>query len=77
MVRPNPATTQIQIVSDEERLEQDVYYQLFDLTGRLIYQDRLMEEVHSLEISDITPGVYILKISDNRQTLKTFKIVKQ
>ena len=77
MVRPNPATTQIQIVSDEERLEQDVYYQLFDLTGRLICQDRLMEEVHSIGISDITPGVYILKISDNRQTLKTFKIVKQ
>lgn len=76
-VSPNPTAHWIQIVTNEDVVSQNANYQLFDLTGRLLRQDLLTEMTQMVDISDFTPGIYILKIMNNHQTLKTIKIVKQ
>lgn len=76
-VRPNPATSWIQIVSDNNLSEQNAYFQLFDLSGRLLLQDGITDNIQTVDLNNFTSGLYILKVGSNNQTLKTFKIVKQ
>lgn len=76
-VFPNPATDMIRISLDETLLSQSPVYELFDLSGRLLQQDRLTDASQTVNLSNFVPGLYILKVSDNNQTLKTFKIVKK
>jgi len=76
-VFPNPATDLIQISTDETFLSQEPVYQLFDLSGRLLQQEKLTDATQSISLSNFVPGMYILKVTHNKETLKTFKIVKQ
>ena len=76
-VQPNPTTSFVQISLDEELLGQDLRFELYDLTGRLVRQNALMDESNVVDLSDFTSGLYMMKVLDNQKVLKTFKIVKQ
>ena len=76
-VQPNPTTNFVQINLDEELLGQDLRCELYDLTGRLVRQNALIDELNMVDLTDFTSGLYIMKVLDNHKVLKTFKIVKQ
>lgn len=60
IVYPNPVKDSLTIVSKEE-----LYYYLFDISGRLVQQGKVTKQI------EIPKGYYILKIGN-----RTFKIVK-
>jgi len=73
-VYPNPTTGELRITSDELRIEN---VEVFDIYGRkLIEQKAEGRKQKALDISELQPGVYFIKIqTDNEITTK--KIVKR
>ena len=75
-VLPNPTTGIIRVINDNNSVE-PAFYQLFDLNGRLLLQDNLSVDMPTIDIRQLSSGLYLLKVIDQRQAVKTFKIVKQ
>ena len=76
-VFPNPTTDFVSISMDgyESALGQRSY-QLYDLQGRLLKQDVLIQMETQINVSDLRASIYLLQVSNNNRILKTFKIVK-
>ena len=66
-VFPNPATTQITIGGDVNRIE------LFDITGKCLMNTNNA----TLDISNLAAGLYMIRIIDNNNNINTQKIVKK
>ncbi|MBR9860238.1 T9SS type A sorting domain-containing protein [bacterium] len=71
---PNP-------VEDELRIwvtgpEQNIRIQLFDVHGRLVFEKTVLGPGEYPIQIDMSPGMYILRISNNKESLETFKIIK-
>lgn len=68
-VYPNPVTDIVNISCDEEFIAE-----LCDIYGSMV----LMSSDKEIDVSDITPGVYILVIKNNtNKPLRIFKIIKK
>lgn len=52
-------------------------YQLFDAQGKLIRKDVISQSKSELNFSDIPSAMYIIKINQHGENLKTFKIIKK
>ncbi len=75
-ISPNPFSTSININS--ENLKEDDYtISVYDLPGKIIYQTKKQfSNKTSVELSDLTKGIYFLKITGNHFAA-TKKILKQ
>lgn len=75
-VYPNPATGFINL--RVEKYDSDnLVYKLFDMNGTL-FQEKMVEgDVTQIQLGNILPGTYLLKIVDNQKEIKTFKIIKK
>lgn len=72
-VYPNPLTDKLNIVSS--RADDSYMLQIFDITGKEVYQSSIKDANTSVNISKLNAGNYIVKISSNDVT-KTFKVTK-
>lgn len=52
-------------------------YQLFDAQGKLIRKNVISQSKSELNFSDIPSAMYIIKINQHGENLKTFKIIKK
>lgn len=52
-------------------------YQLFDAQGKLIKKDVISQSKSDLDLSSLPSAVYILRINQNGENLKTFKVIKK
>ncbi|PQA94578.1 secretion protein [Chryseobacterium shigense] len=52
-------------------------YQLFDAQGKLIKKDRISQSKSELDLSSLPSSVYIIRINQNGENLKTFKVIKK
>ena len=74
-IYPNPTTEYLTLdVKDFSLVELD--YVLFDLRGRELDRQELSENKTIIEMRDFPPSTYFLKVSDGKNVMKTFKIVK-
>ena len=76
-VMPNPTTDNIRIVLNEDADLDNIQYQLYDLTGRLLQQDVLTEYNTTISLGGYCSGMYSLIIRNNDQILHSTKILKQ
>lgn len=67
---PNPASDQLTI---ESNLAADL--NIYSLEGKLIRQEKVTPGTLSLDISDLTTGVYLLAFVNNGEVLKRDKLV--
>jgi hypothetical protein len=74
-VYPNPVTDYLQLKVSEGRFE-NLSYQLYRSDGKLLQNKEIRSEETSVSMKDLTPGAYILKLTENRKDIKTFKIIK-
>ncbi|MBR0078543.1 MAG: T9SS type A sorting domain-containing protein [Bacteroidales bacterium] len=72
-VYPNPATTTLTVVLPEHHTVG--FYRIFDAFGKMVDSRRTSE--NSLNISGLTPGLYILQLTDNEGKTFTQKFVKE
>ncbi|REC80411.1 T9SS C-terminal target domain-containing protein [Chryseobacterium elymi] len=52
-------------------------YQLFDSQGKLIKKNMISQSKSELNLSSLPSAVYIIRINQNGENLKTFKVIKK
>lgn len=72
---PNPATDWLILKADHYDNE-SLSFQLFDLNGRLLLNNRVHANETSITMLDYQFGVYLLKVFNYNKEIKTFKILK-
>jgi hypothetical protein len=73
IIYPNPTEDLLNIKAS---LYEDVSYALYDEMGKLILQGRLLSEQTAFEVSPLATGRYSLVLSNSKENLKTFNIIK-
>ena len=75
-VYPNPAVGYVNLKIGKY----DTYnlrYMLFDMNG-MLFQERKVEGDETLiQLGNLLPGIYFLRVTDNNKEIKTFKIIKK
>ncbi len=72
---PNPVMDYLQLKISNGRFE-NLSYQLYGTDGRLLQNKEIRSNETSVSMKDLTPATYILKVTENRKEIKTFKIIK-
>lgn len=72
---PNPVRDYLQIKVNDDRFV-DLSYQLYGTDGKLLLNKEIQGKETSVSMKDLTPATYILKVTENRKEIKTFKIIK-
>jgi hypothetical protein len=75
-VYPNPASDFLKLVIADYNLE-NLTCQLYDSNGGLIQNSKIINKETIIYTGDLAPAVYFLKVTDNYNEIKTFKIIKK
>ena len=75
VVYPNPTSSYVNLKIENYDF-QDLSYQLFDLTGKQIYYQKITNSETQIELENLPKNVYLLQVADQNKTIKTFKIIK-
>lgn len=70
-IYPNPSTGIFNIVS-----QQVVAVEIYDLLGKLVYNQQLVSGTNSVDISNLNTGVYLLKATDTNGNFQSHKLIK-
>lgn len=71
---PNPASDQLTLTAEKDPV--NLYYQLFDIHGKLLSTEKLVGKQTFIKMALFPPAAYLIKVSDPVTVLKTFKIIK-
>ena len=52
------------------------HYMLYNILGELIERGLVLDERTEIDFSALTPAVYILRVTDNKEEVRLFQIVK-
>jgi hypothetical protein len=74
-VYPNPSSDYITLKVESYNVE-DLLYQLFDLNGKLLENKILTGNETKIDMNNLVPATYYLKIIQNENAIKTFQIIK-
>ena len=72
---PNPVTEFLKLKVESYKVE-DLSYQLYDMNGRLLENKKITGNETSIAMSNHSPAIYFLKITEANKEVKTFKIIK-
>lgn len=75
-VYPNPTTASVNL-SIANYNSENISYQLFDLNGRSIQTNKIVEKETQISLDNLSNAIYLLTVSDNNKSLKTFRIIKK
>lgn len=75
-VYPNPTTALVNLNIQNYNSE-NITYQLFDLNGRSIQNNKILQKETQISLENLSNAIYFLTVSDNNKSLKTFKIIKK
>ena len=75
MVYPNPTTSFVNLKINNFDF-QDLNYQLTDLNGREIANQKIAASETVIELQNLSNAIYLLNVNDKNKTIKTFKIIK-
>lgn len=74
-VYPNPSVSLINLNVGKQDL-QGLTFELFDLQGKSLYTQKIIDSLTSINMEEYSAGNYFLKISGSGKEFKTFKIIK-
>ena len=72
---PNPVTDFL-ILRVDRYDPKDLSYQLFDINGRMVMIGRIIGEETIIDMTGQTRALYLLKVTDNNEIIKVFRIIK-
>jgi hypothetical protein len=75
-VWPNPTAGPTSLISrDLEKYDADLFYQVTDANGKLLLENKLVQERTDLNLGDYPPGNYFLNVRTSRVQIQQFKLV--
>ena len=72
-IYPNPATMVLNLSSTEMM---DFTICITDITGRVISTERVLDSSHVIDVSNLTPGIYLLHLETPVGATKSIKFIK-
>jgi hypothetical protein len=72
---PNPTNDYLTLSADNFETS-NLSYQLFYMKGKLLESKKLEGNQTRIVMSNLVPATYFLKVTQNNQEIKTFKIIK-
>ncbi|MBP1673147.1 MAG: hypothetical protein H6Q25_962 [Bacteroidetes bacterium] len=72
-VRPNPATDNFTVTLAENT---PANVQLFNIVGQMVYNQKTTEESLTVNVNNLTSGIYMLKVTQNGRTYTSKVVVK-
>jgi len=76
IVYPNPTTENVNLSITNFSLE-NLEYELYDVTGKLISQQKITANETLISMENLFAGNYFIAVNENSKNLKTFKIIKK
>jgi len=73
-VFPNPAENHIILTVENPESEMNFY--LYDNNGKLVKQEKIISKQTKIVLTEISNGIYFLRINNNEKEIKSFKIIK-
>ena len=73
-VYPNPTTNFLTL---KVKNTNNISYQLFDMQGRIIESKKVIDNTTTVEMENLPTAIYFLRVSENNQIVKIFKIIKK
>ncbi len=73
---PNPTTDYLTLKIESITVE-NLTYQLFDVSSKLIESKKIIGNETSIQTGNLIPAIYFLKVNQGNIIVKTFKIVKK
>jgi hypothetical protein len=72
---PNPTTDYLTLTIDNIELS-TLNFQLFDISGKLIESKKITSTTETIRMENLPSATYFLKVVNNNNKIKTFKIIK-
>jgi len=72
---PNPVTDHLILRIDLNNYE-NLRFMLFDISGRIVQNGKVVNRETIIEMADLTRTTYILKVLEKEKEIKTFRIIK-
>lgn len=72
---PNPTTDFLTLKIDNHDFK-DLELQLYNSQGRMLRQETLLYQETQIEMQNLAPATYFVRITENNQIIKNFKIIK-
>ena len=74
-IYPNPTTDYLNLKVENEN-DEILSYQLFDMNGRLVDTQKLTGNATTIDMEAFQTSTYLLKVTNEQTTIKTFRIIK-
>lgn len=75
IIYPNPTRSIISLSMESLECE-NIKFQLFDLNGILIREQKIESKEIDISMNNLSPSTYFLKVIKDKKAVKTFKIIK-
>jgi len=75
MITPNPVADNLKLTI-EIQTNKTFYYELYDLNGKILLKEKIRSNETLIPLTEFKAGQYFLKIIDNSNNIKIFKIIK-
>ncbi len=72
---PNPTKDKI-ILSLVDNELSELFFTVFDVNGRLLKKGKVNKQNTTIAMKSFPAGIYLLKVHQNKKSLKVFKIIK-
>ena len=72
---PNPTTNYLTLNVGKAELS-TLNFQLYDISGKLIESRKIISSTETIGMANLPSATYFLKVSNNNNEVKTFKIIK-
>jgi hypothetical protein len=76
-VFPNPVTDFLVLQVDYQYDPESLYYQLFDIQGRLMKTGKIAGGETLIDMAGASPSIYLLRVIFHEKYIKTFRIIKK
>ena len=73
---PNPTSDYIVLKISDSAID-NLSYKLIDINGKIIVNGTISDTDTQIAMQSLATGTYVLKVNQNNQELKTFKIIKK
>ena len=73
---PNPTTNFLTLNVGNAELS-TLRFQLYDISGKLIESRKIISSTETIGMENLPSAIYFLKVANNNQEVKTFKIIKK